>query len=374
MKLPALFFLTPALLLSALANPIAHFPFDGDTLDASGNGNHGTFIGGAATYTADRHGNPTGALAFKDTDEFLEVFHNSGLPLTTHRNFTITGWIKGPSFQEDNRLFSEFSTNNSQPVYNFGTEQSNTTRQIELLVRDDSGTILVPRAQTTSPYFDNTWHRFTLIDRNGSVSIFLDGELQSTIPTASYHRGTLTLNKTILRAPRSQHFEGALDDVIFHDTDVLTVFNTNDDGPGSLRQSIADAPIGATILFDPDVFGGEQEDTILLDRREIRLTKRVNIDASAIPGGVTIDGGGRSRVLGNYNTSSPTILNSLTITGGKTHRGNGGDWYGSFGDHGGGIKNQGSLTILNSTITGNTTGDGGYGEESGGGAGRAVVS
>jgi hypothetical protein len=41
-------------------------------------------------------------------------------------------------------------------------------------------------------------------------------------------------------------------------SDTLTVVNTNDDGPGSLRQAIADAAAGDTIDFDlptPAVIG-----------------------------------------------------------------------------------------------------------------------
>ena len=36
----------------------------------------------------------------------------------------------------------------------------------------------------------------------------------------------------------------------------LVVMNSADSGPGSLRQTIADAPSGTTILFDTTVFDG----------------------------------------------------------------------------------------------------------------------
>src|SRR4029077_14325202 len=53
----------------------------------------------------------------------------------------------------------------------------------------------------------------------------------------------------------------------------ITVTNTNDSGPGSLRQALADSHDGDTINFDPALNG----QTILLTTAELAIAKNVTI-------------------------------------------------------------------------------------------------
>ena len=159
-------------------------------------------------------------------------------------------------------------------------------------------------------------------------------------------------------------------------TPTTRVTNTNDSGPGSLRQALADAHNGDTIIFDSSLNG-----------RNIGLTS----DELVIDKNVTINGPGANS-LGVYRSSNPDLRifhvmpgATVTITG-LTVSGGGGDQPGGGGalnDHamltmnncvvqnngalnGGGVYNDGSagsatLTILNSTVSGN------YGHYAGGG-------
>jgi hypothetical protein len=164
----------------------------------------------------------------------------------------------------------------------------------------------------------------------------------------------------------------------------ITVINTNDSGPGSLRQALADASDGDTINFDPS-----------LNWQTIGLTSgELVIDKST-----TIVGPGPN-VLGVYRSSQTSFrvfhvmpgftvtIADLTISGGDGGQQGGG---GIFNDHavltinscavqnsfsgqynnGGGIYNDGSggsatLTILNSTVGGNAV-SGNYAYSAGGG-------
>ena len=139
----------------------------------------------------------------------------------------------------------------------------------------------------------------------------------------------------------------------------ITVTNTNDSGPGSLRQALADALDGDTINFA--VTG-----TIELDTGELYVSKDVTIDG---PGAdqLTVDAFHQSRVL-TIESSRTVAISGLTITGGFTsYRGAGINNAGtltinsceirgnsSTHDFGGGIFNGGSLTIENSTISDNS--------------------
>ena len=162
----------------------------------------------------------------------------------------------------------------------------------------------------------------------------------------------------------------------------ITVINTNDNGPGSLRQALADASDGDTINFDPS-----------LNWQAIGLTSgELVIDKSA-----TIIGPGPN-VLKVYRSSqtsfrvfhvmpgSTVTIGDLTISGGDGGQEGGG---GILNDHavltmarcavqscgsnlGGGIYNDGSggsaaLTILDSIIGGNPPISGNYAFSAGGG-------
>ena len=140
----------------------------------------------------------------------------------------------------------------------------------------------------------------------------------------------------------------------------FTVTTNADAGPGSLRQSLLDAATNAgadTITFSPTLSGA----TILLTNGELVLNKNLFIDASALPGGLQLNGNG-SRIFvlaGGYTV----VLNSLAMRG---HAFEGGAIFNSGAltlNHctisgcraqvGGGILNEGSLTLNSSTVSGN---------------------
>lgn len=147
-----------------------------------------------------------------------------------------------------------------------------------------------------------------------------------------------------------------------------TVTNTNDSGPGSLRQLLAAA--GATIDFDPALNG----QTIALTSGELLINRSVTIDATALANRVTLDAGTQSRVIFvNFPTSTPTAtLRNLIITGGKTPDGS----ITTPDRDGGGIRARGgTLTLERCAIVNNATGVGGAGPVGpNGGFGGAIYS
>lgn len=136
--------------------------------------------------------------------------------------------------------------------------------------------------------------------------------------------------------------------------DTITVTNTNDSGPGSLRQALVDANDGDTITFA--VTG-----TIALTSGELLVDTRITISG---PGtnNLGLDGNGMSRVL--YIAPRTTVvISGLTITNGN--EGNGG---GVYNDHA-------TLTLTNCVISGNVaSSDGGGIFADGSESGRASVT
>lgn len=176
----------------------------------------------------------------------------------------------------------------------------------------------------------------------------------------------------------------------------VVVTNTDDGGPGSLRQAIADAADGSVIHFDPAIAG----QTIVLSSGQINVDKALTIEGP-LPSGMTISGGFVSRVF-NIDATGNAIIRNLSIVNGNTltdaiqdggairingsllldhvlvanniaARLGGGIYVrfigqltlvnstvsGNVGDSGGGIESDGALTIWNSTITSNVSPQGG---------------
>ena len=121
------------------------------------------------------------------------------------------------------------------------------------------------------------------------------------------------------------------------------VTTTADAGPGSLRYVLSAAVAGATIAFAPGLSG----QTIILTGGEVQLTRNVTIDAAALPAGIRINGNHASRIFEVLNGST-VVLTALTITNG-------------YATAGGGILNNGTLTMNRCTVAGNAVSSGGGG-------------
>jgi len=149
----------------------------------------------------------------------------------------------------------------------------------------------------------------------------------------------------------------------------ITVTNTNDSGPGSLRQALADANDGDTINAT-GISGA-----ITLTSGELLVDKNVTINGPGA-GLLAVDGNATTRVF-DIATGETVTISGLTIrnghddtTGGgidnesgatltisnSTLSGNTADSVNNFAIAGGGVSNSGTLTIVNSTVSANTAG------------------
>ncbi|MBI1764572.1 MAG: VCBS repeat-containing protein [Acidobacteria bacterium] len=171
----------------------------------------------------------------------------------------------------------------------------------------------------------------------------------------------------------------------------ILVSNTNDSGANSLRAAINTANTNGAglddIIFDNNVFNTPQTITLTSGELAINSSLTINGPGANLP---TISGNNASRVF-NINSGFTVSLNGMTITGGNdgeggsirnngtltvtntTIAGNTATGIGGIGGFGGGIFNGGTLTVTNSTVSGNTAALGGGGGISNGG-GTLTVS
>ena len=151
------------------------------------------------------------------------------------------------------------------------------------------------------------------------------------------------------------------------------VVTTLDSGPGSLRAAVAESLNGDSIEFDSALSG----QTITVSSGPIILDVGLRIDASALPKGVTVSGGGSCRIF-QITTSGYITLRALSLCEGRALDG-GSDALGNGhrGGDGGAIHNSGQLTLSGCSLFDNAAGDGGgngLARAGGGGNGGAIFN
>jgi len=135
-------------------------------------------------------------------------------------------------------------------------------------------------------------------------------------------------------------FELKLRSRTFASPTTIVVTNTNDNGAGSLRQALVDASNGDTI--DATGISG----VISLTTGELLVDKSVTINGAGTDL-LAVDGNATSSVF-QIGTGETVTISDLTIRNGHS------------GSRGGGIDNEGGSTmnITNCTVSGNTAGGG----------------
>jgi len=143
------------------------------------------------------------------------------------------------------------------------------------------------------------------------------------------------------------------------DATTIIVSNTNDSGPGSLRQALSIANDGDVI--DATGISG----VIILTSGELLVSRSVTINGAGADL-LAVDGNASSRVF-QVTPGRTVTISDLTIRNGHAPAADGGGILndatltitnctvsGNTAGHGGGTFNAGTLTIVNCTISGNT--------------------
>lgn len=131
----------------------------------------------------------------------------------------------------------------------------------------------------------------------------------------------------------------------------LDVTNTNDTGPGSLRQTILDAPAGSTIMFAPGVTG-----TVQMYAGKITIDKNLTIVGPGSSKFILRNalGAGVDNRIFQVNSGVTAAISGLTVTGGRTIEN---DTTILRKPGGAGIKNRGVLTLTDVTVSDCATGN-----------------
>ena len=228
----------------------------------------------------------------------------------------------------------------------------------------DSGTLLT--ANTT----------YTLVAKlnfvAGTATLYLNPDLNAAESSQTILRGPLPFNtanwSTSVRLASGTGGSVTWDDLVVATTwdelgTVVTTTADEDDGSllptanggsggtgVSLREAVKYSPSGTLITFDPALNG---QTCTLSTSNEIVVTKNLTLDASSLSAGLTIDGGAGTNRIFTVNSGQSLTLRSLTLTGGNgagaMKTGNGGAIF----------NNDGTLTLTECTLYGNSAAYGG---------------
>ena len=193
--------------------------------------------------------------------------------------------------------------------------------------------------------------------RSTSYMLLL-GVAVCVIPLALAQRNTTKTKSRQARQPEQRINERGY----AFPANIIVVTNTDDSGPGSLRDALA-AAVDGDIIDATGISG-----TILLTSGELQITHAITINGPGA-GSLSIEGNATFRVFDNL--TSGASISGFSITNGSAPGDNGGGIFneggnsatlrlsdcivsGNSADFGGGIFNlNGALTVNNCTISGN---------------------
>ena len=185
---------------------VAHYEFEDNANDSSGNDNHGEVVG--ASLTTDRFGIADSAYYFDGNNDRIEVAHSDSLNISKH--ITLSAWVYTENGGPNNPRIISKDYLGSHSGYELYTDEvgSNSYRKVGTSTAGDVGLQDVGLV-----YFDR-WHFVATTYDGERMVIFVDGvevgsvEITSEISTNSY---SLWIGDR--RHNSLDDFQGKIDDV-----------------------------------------------------------------------------------------------------------------------------------------------------------------
>ena len=154
---------------------VAYYPFNGNALDASGNGNNGIVAG--AVLTSDRFNQPSNAYYFNWTNYSIGIpaFFDGGQP-----NYTISFWFNTASTQQVGQFFISSCPN---PTLEIKYNETLNSAQGYVAYSIGTGTDWIQPTQrhgTKNDYQTNTWYQVALVKQDSQFTLYIDGTFDET--------------------------------------------------------------------------------------------------------------------------------------------------------------------------------------------------
>jgi hypothetical protein len=196
---------------------VAWYPFTGNAIDSSGNGNNGTVNG--ATLSTDRFGNANKAYSFDGIDDYIQIIYNLSL---TSKVGTISTWIKSNgNINNDQRLIYGQGQGRPTICVNSSNNRKARLQWHQQLNGNPNGWAMV----TSTSNIDNSqWINIVGVYDTSNLSIYINGILEATYSSSynqwncsqyNFHIGAFNATSIACGGSLgiSQAFNGKIDDI-----------------------------------------------------------------------------------------------------------------------------------------------------------------
>lgn len=214
---------------------VAYYPFNGNTMDESGNGNNGQNYGAYLTW--DRFNNSNKAYGFNNAASYISVPHNSSLQPAD--GLTLSTWV---FFNDLSNTGSVLSKGSDTTTGWYSLRYESSTRTLDFQI-NFSDYIPGPRmtVSSSSTLVTNTWYYVVGTFDGNQMKLYLSGQSENTL----YAPKTLGSNYeylTIGNCGEGYPFNGTIDDIriykrALNDNEIQQLFHEG----GWLKKSISSA-------------------------------------------------------------------------------------------------------------------------------------
>jgi gliding motility-associated-like protein len=193
---------------------VGWWPFTGNAIDSSVNGNHGTVNG--ATLTADRFGVSNKAYSFNGSTSYISIPNHSSLNFQTQNKFSFSYWINAVSLSSSQVsiiLSKQAGSGSTQNGYNSNIEIG---YQSNFRLQNGSPNPAYSLSTSNNSITTNSWHHIVQVWTGTQGQIYINGVLVAQ-SSGTGVIGNNSLNLLIGQANWSlfnvKNFNGKIDDI-----------------------------------------------------------------------------------------------------------------------------------------------------------------
>ena len=228
------------------SNLVAHFPFNGNAMDNSGNQHDGVLFGDPEI-TTDRFGNPNSAYEFDGLDDYINTFSTFDF-----ENRSLSVWINPYD------VTGSGSSNNSTKINVAITQDHYNLNNGILRVDIDDGQLKLWAGGNTGTYSsqltENQWYHLVLVREGIYTKYYINGEFVFSGSSDGYG-STYNPNSDFIigggRSTFNQFFKGKIDDIRIYDKalnecEINSLFNRD------IAVSIDQVDLELDVVFYPN--------------------------------------------------------------------------------------------------------------------------
>lgn len=205
---------------SAACAPVAELGFEegsgASASDTSGNGNTGTFAGGAAWAL----GKVGKGAYFDGVNSYVSVVDDNSIDFASNQDFTVQAWVKTLPSQTDtaatdNSIIEKWTSAGGYPyVFRLLNQTSGNNGKVRVRRYDGTNN---PGIDSTKTINDNKWHHVVFVKNGSLLSLYIDRLLDGTATDTTTGTTTNASNLFIgQRGSNTNHFTGTLDQILIY--------------------------------------------------------------------------------------------------------------------------------------------------------------